>query len=63
MLDGEVPFANTGWDYIGSKPFSEAAAELRFANGHLLGDVDGDGKADLRIQLVGINTFNPDWIS
>ena len=63
VLDGEDPFANTGWDYIGSKPFSEAAAELRFANGHLLGDVDGDGKADLRIQLVGINTFNPDWIS
>lgn len=63
VLDGEDPFANTGWDYIDSKPFSEAAAELRFANGHLLGDVDGDGKADLRIQLVGINTFNPDWIS
>ena len=63
MLDGKDPFANPGWDYIGSKPFSDAPAELRFANGRLLGDVDGDGQADLRIQLLGVTNFNPNWIS
>ena len=63
VLDGKDPFANPGWEYIGSSPFSDAPAELRFANGRLQGDVDGDGKADLRIQLLGVTTFNPDWIS
>jgi hypothetical protein len=29
----------------------------------LLGDVDGDGQADLRIHLLGVSTFNTDWIS
>lgn len=63
VLDGKDPFANPGWDYIGSRPFSDAPAELRFANGRLLGDVDGDGQADLRIQLLGVTNFNPNWIS
>ncbi len=63
VLDGMDPFANPGWDYIGSTSFGAAAAELRFADGYLQGDVDGDGKADLRIQLLGVSSFNPDWIS
>jgi len=63
VLDGSDPFANPGWNYIGSEAFTGAAAELRFAGGHLLGDVDGDGKADLRIHLLGVSTFNSDWIS
>ena len=63
VLDGKDPFANPGWEYIGSASFNGAAAELRFADGRLQGDVDGDGKADLRIQLLGVTTFNPDWIS
>jgi Ca2+-binding RTX toxin-like protein len=63
VLDGSDPFANRGWNYIGSEAFTGAEAELRFAGGHLLGDVDGDGQADLRIHLLGVSTFNSDWIS
>ena len=63
VLDGKDPFANPGWNYIGSKPFSDAPTELRFAHGHLQGDVDGDGKAGLPIQLLGVSSFNPNWIS
>ena len=63
VLDGKDPFANPGWEYIGSSPFSDAPAELRFADGRLQGDVDGDGKADLLIQFLRVNSFNPNWIS
>ena len=63
VLDGPNPFANPGWNHIGSGAFTGAAAELRFAGGHLLGDVDGDGQADLRIHLLGVSTFNHEWIS
>jgi serralysin len=39
--------------WIGSQSFHDKAGELRFANGHLLGDVNGDGHADFRIDIVG----------
>jgi len=39
--------------WIGSHSFSHTAGELRFANGHLTGDINGDGHADFRIDVVG----------
>ena len=33
--------------------FTGAAGELRFANGVLMGDIDGDGRADFRIRVQG----------
>ncbi|WP_414475512.1 tandem-95 repeat protein [Microvirga sp. M2] len=33
--------------------FTGRAGELRFANGLLMGDVDGDGRADFEIRIVG----------
>jgi len=42
------------FDFIGHKNFSHDAGELRLtASGHLLGDTDGDGHADFRIDVVG----------
>ncbi len=52
-----------GWTYIDSANFSGVAGELRFVNGLLQGDTDGNRIANLQIQLDGINTFSPSWIS
>jgi phospholipase/lecithinase/hemolysin len=52
-----------GWTYIAADSFSSKAGELRFVDGFLQGDLDGDGRADLQVRLDGITTFNPDWIS
>lgn len=65
VLDGIDPFNNPGWDFIGSQRFSDTGvAELRFTgDGWLLGDANGDGRADLRIQLLGVQSFDIAWIS
>jgi len=63
VLDGVNPFLNRGWTYIGQEQFSGAAAELRFSNGLLQGDVNGDRTSDLNIQMLNVNNFNPSWIS
>lgn len=39
--------------FIDSGSFSQVAGELRYADGQLMGDVDGDGTADLTIDLKG----------
>lgn len=65
ILDGDNPFDNPGWTFIGSQRFSDTGVpELRFTRaGWLLGDTNGDGRAELKIHLLGVQTFNPDWIS
>jgi len=63
VLDDDNPFLNQGWTYIGQEQFSGAAAELRFLNGLLQGDVNGDSKSDLNIQMLNVNNFSTDWIS
>ncbi len=63
ILDGDNPFQNPGWNYIGNGAFTGAAAELRFQHGWLLGDVNGDGKADLNIHLLNVRSFDQHWIS
>jgi lysophospholipase L1-like esterase len=63
LLDGNNPFANPGWRFMGSRAFSRRPGELRFQGGVLLGDVSGNGSADLRVQLPGVNSFSPDWLS
>jgi hypothetical protein len=40
--------------FVGADAFSGAAGELRYHGGRLSGDVDGDGHADLRIDVDGL---------
>ena len=55
--------AGQGWTYIDSDNFSGVPGELRFEKGLLQGDTDGNRIANLQIQMDGINTFSPNWIS
>lgn len=48
---------NQAFDFIGTRAFSDTAGELRFSNGLLQGDVDGDGRADFEVKVVGWNTL------
>ncbi len=44
---------NQAFDWIGSKGFSGVDGQLRFDDGLLQGDVNGDGRADFEIQIKG----------
>lgn len=46
---------NQAFDYIGTRAFSGDAGELRFANGILRGDVDGDRRADFVLEIVNVS--------
>jgi Ca2+-binding RTX toxin-like protein len=45
------------FDYIGGATFSSVAGELRFSDGVLEGDVDGDGTADFQIELTAVTAL------
>jgi hypothetical protein len=53
--DTTTPGVRDPFDFIGNTLFSGTAGELRYTpgNGILSGDVNGDGVADFRIELVG----------
>ncbi|WP_454915926.1 cadherin domain-containing protein [Xanthobacter sediminis] len=48
---------NDAFVYIGTKGFSGTAGELRFTNGVLQGDVNGDRSADLAVKLTGVSSL------
>ena len=56
----KIDLRGTGVDmtFIGSAAFSGVAGQLRYAQGYLTADVNGDGTADLSIQLSGSPTLN-----
>lgn len=45
--------ANDAFAFIGSAAFSNVAGQVRYAGGFVYADVNGDGLADLTIQLMG----------
>lgn len=53
---------NQAFIFIAGAAFSGAAGELRYANGVLSGDVDGDGSQDFQIQLIGAPLLTGDII-
>ncbi len=50
------------FDWIGDAAFGGVAGQLRFVGGALVGDVDGDGAGDFRIDLDGVTSLTSDSI-
>lgn len=48
-----IDLVGFGFSFIGGAGFSNTAGELRFDGGQLMGDLDGDGIADLVIDVQG----------
>jgi Ca2+-binding RTX toxin-like protein len=48
---------NQVFTYINGADFNSVAGELRFENGLLEGDVDGDGAADFQIELTAVTAL------
>jgi Ca2+-binding RTX toxin-like protein len=48
--------------FIGNDKFSDTPGELRFTSDLLQGDVNGDGKADFEIRVLGDNPVKADFI-
>lgn len=51
-----------GLTFIGSSDFSGKAAEVRFANGELQANAAGDQQADFGVSLLGVNSFEKDFL-
>jgi Ca2+-binding RTX toxin-like protein len=49
---------NQAFSYVGDAAFSGTSGELRFENGLLRGDVDGDGDADFHIQVTNVSSLS-----
>jgi serralysin len=54
---------NQAFSFIGGESFSGTAGELRFADGIVSGDKNGDGNADFEIELSGVaSVFRSDFL-
>ena len=47
-----------GLTFVGKDDFTNTAGELRFEDGLLQGDIDGDGTADFEIKVKDVNTLD-----
>jgi serralysin len=50
--------ANDAFSFIGSSAFTGTAGELRFANGILMADLNGDHIADFEVTLNNVTTLS-----
>jgi serralysin len=59
-----IDLTNTGinFTYVGTSAFTNTAGELRYVNDILMGDSNGDGEADLAINLKGATLSASDLI-
>ena len=59
-----IVLSDTGvsFNFVSNAEFTNSAGELRYANGLLMGDVDGDGIADLSIDLKNAALFASDLV-
>lgn len=55
--------ANATWSYIGAANFSGKQGEVRFSSGMLQTDLDGDGSSDINARLLGITSFDQNWLN
>jgi hypothetical protein len=51
------------WSYIGASAFSARKGEVRFQQGLLQVDLDGNRTSDLNVRLAGITIFDPVWLT
>lgn len=51
------------WTYIAANTFSGVKGEVRFANGLMQCDLDGDKASDINARLLGINSFDASWLN
>lgn len=51
---------NNAFDFIGTRGFTHVAGQLHYAGGLVTADVNGDGRADLSIALVGAPALGAD---
>jgi serralysin len=49
---------NQAFKFIGADAFHDKAGELRFKNGVLSGDVNGDGSADFQVKLADVSSLH-----
>lgn len=59
-IDAKIGGADNKFKFIGSKGFREKKGELAFKKGKVMGDTDGDGKADFEIALQGVTKLSVD---
>jgi len=57
-IDTSKKSGDQEFKFIGKKSFSDQAGELRFKNGFLYGDINGDGKADFTVQVDGVSSMS-----
>ena len=55
--------ADATWAYIAANTFSGAKGEIRFANGLMQCDLDGDKTSDINVRLLGITSFDANWLN
>jgi hypothetical protein len=54
---------STSWSFIGANTFNGSKGEVRFSNGLLQVDLDGNRISDINVQMPGISRFDQSWLN